>query len=162
MIPGTCKTMLEKIRAIKLEDVAGSVIDGNLEKLKALNIGQMMKGKNNKGEFFSPTHSDNPFFKSPEAGLAYARFKQRLFPDSPFNIANFRITGYYHETVSFSRRGNVVAAESNASFADKIQSEFKDTTLGLNPESHETAWNDVIKSHMLRILADKIGCDVSQ
>lgn len=161
MKPGTPAAMLQRIRGINLKEEAGFIIDQNLDKLKALNIGQMMQGKSNKGVLFSPTHSDNPFFKSPEKGLAYARFKQRLFPDSPFNIANFRITGYYQDGISFSRRGETVSAESNATFADKIQTEFNDSTLGLNENSKDRVWNDIIKSPMLHSLADKIGCDVT-
>ncbi len=160
MKPGTPAAMLSRMRAINLSQIAGDILEDNLDKLKALNQQQMMQGRNNKGELFSPTHTNNPFFKSPESALAYARWKQRLFPETPFNIANFRITGYYHDSISFSRRADVISAESNASFADKIQTEFKDSTLGLNQDSKQEAWSEIIRSPMLHQLANKIGCEV--
>lgn len=161
MKTGTPAAMLARMKAISMAEIAGNIMEDNLDKLKALNLKQMMQGRNNKGELFTPTHTNNPFFKSPESAMAYARWKQRIWPETPFNVANFKITGYYHESISFSRRADMISAESSASFADKIQSEFKDTTLGLNPDSKQEAWNDIIRSPMLHEMAGKIGCEVT-
>ena len=158
--PGTPAAMLQRIRQIRLEEEVGDILEQNLEELKQMNIAQMMQGRNNKGELFSPRHSENPFFKTPEKGLAYARWKQRLYPETPFDIANFTIVGYYHGSISFSRNADQLVADASASFAKNIDQEFNNSTLGLNPDSKEKAWEEIIRSPLLHTLADKIGCDV--
>ena len=160
MEPGTCKSMLERIRAIRLQEIAGDIIDQNLDVLRQYNLDQLMQGKNNIGEMLSPKHSENPWFKKPGAAGRYAAWKHRLNPLAPFDVPDLRITGVYHESISFTRRGDIVAAEASASFAPSIEATFNGTPLGLDEESMEKTWQEVIKSPMLHILADKIGCDV--
>lgn len=159
--PGTPRAMLERIRSINLEDVAGDVLEQNLEKLAEINKDQLMQGKNNKGEILRPLHTENPFFKSPESAIRYAKWKQNLFPQTPFNVPNLIITGYYHGTISFSRRAAQITAQSNASFADKIDSTFDQTPLGLNQDSKNIVWEEFLRSGMIQLLAPKIGCDAS-
>ena len=152
--------MLRKLEAIDLQEEVGLILDQNLDKLRELNLAQLMQGKNNKGELLSPKHSDNPYFKTPEAGLRYAAWKQRLFPETPFNIANLKITGVYHESISFSRHGDVVSSDASASFAGSIEQTFNGTPLGLDEDSKQTVRNTIIRIPLVRTLSNKIGCDV--
>ncbi len=158
--PGTPAAMLERIRSIRLEQEVGDILQGRTEELLILQKKQMMQGRNNKGELFAPLHSDNPFFKTPEAGLRYAGWKQKKFPETPFNVPNFIITGYYHGSLSFSVSSGSVVADASASFAKNIDQEFNNSVLGLNDDSKQTVWTEVVREPLVHVLADKIGCDV--
>lgn len=156
----TCAQMLRNIKAVNLRDEAGVIVDRNLAEIKELNIQQLMAGKNNKGEFLSPKHSESPFFKKPGAGLRYAAWKQKLFPETPFDVPNLIIIGTYHDSISFSRSSNTVTAQASASFAASIDRTFNNTPLGLNPESLNKAYTNIIRSPLIHTLAGKIGCGV--
>jgi hypothetical protein len=156
----TCAEMLRKLEAIDLQEEVGEIIDQNLEELKQLNLAQLMQGKNNQGQLLSPLHSDNPFFKTPEAGLRYAAWKKRLWPETPFNVANLKITGVLHDSLSFSRRGDTVSAQASAPFAPSVEQTFNGTPFGLDDESKKELWVLTIKRPLVMRLAIKIGCDV--
>lgn len=160
MIPGTIASMLERVRAIKLEAIAGDIIDQDLDVLRKMNLDQLMHGRNNMGEMLSPKHSENPWFKKPGAAGRYAAWKHRLNPLAPFDVPDLRITGVFHESISFTRRGEIVAAEASASFAPNINETFRGTALGLEEENIKKTWQEVIRSPMIHILSEKIGCDV--
>ena len=160
-MPGvTCAEMLRKLESIDLQEEVGGIIDQNLGELKQLNLAQLMQGKNNKGELLAPKHSENPFFKKPGAGLRYAAWKKRLFPETPFDVANLIITGVYHDSISFSRRGDTVSAEAAAPFAPSIEQTFNGTPLGLDSDSKKEFWIDTLKRPLVAALSIKIGCDV--
>lgn len=152
--------MLERIQAIRLESIAGDIIDQNLDKLRDLNLDQLMHGQNNIGEMLAPRHSESTWFKKPGAAARYATWKHNLNPLAPYDIPDLRITGVYHESISFTRRGEIVAAEASASFAPSIKATFNEP-LGLTNENMSVTWEEVIKSPMLRVLAEEIGCEVT-
>lgn len=158
--PGTPAAMLERIRSIRLEQEVGDILQANTDLLVEFQKKQMMQGKNNKGVLFSPLHSENPWFKKPGAGLRYAGWKARKFPETPFDVPNFIITGYYHGSLSFSVSAGNVVADASASFAKNIDQEFNNSVLGLNDDSKRTVWTDVVREPLVHVLADKIGCDV--
>ena len=152
--------MLRRIRAINLVNEVGDIVGQNLDQITALQKKQLMQGKDNKGQLFSPKHSENPFFKTPQAALNYAAWKQKITPETPFDVPNFYINGYYHSSISFAREGQIISAEATASFADKIDQEFNNSVLGLNPDSKSEAWNEIIRGPLVKELAGKIGCSV--
>jgi len=158
---GTVLAMLERIRGINLAQEVGVIAGENLEEFTTLQKKQMMQGKNNKGELFAPKHSENPFFKTPAAGLRYAKWKQKLFPETPFDVANLIITGYYHDSISFVVATDTITAQSSASFAGNIDNTFQNTALGLDPESKAEVWTEVLRGPLVRTLAEKIGCGIS-
>lgn len=156
----TAAEMLRRLQAISIEGTVGPIIDQNLERLTLLNLKQLKQGKNNRGELLSPKHSENPFFKTPQAAANYAAWKHRLNPDAPYDVPDLKITGVYWDSISFERRGNTVTADASAPFAGKIAQTFNGTPLGLDDDSHQEAYYNIIRSPMLHSLADQIGCSV--
>ena len=151
--------MLQRVQKINLEEIAGPIFDKNTEKIKQYNIAQLMQGKNNKGELLSPRHSDNPFFKSRESALRYAGWKKKLYPETPFDIPNLKITGLTHDELSFKRKGSIVMADSAVPWAPNIAKTYSDTAFGLDKNSLNLVFVEVLRAPMGRELARRIGCD---
>ena len=159
---GTCAEMLRRIQATNLQDIAGDIIQGKEDAIIQINKDQLMQGLNNKGVLLSPKHSENPWFKKPGAGLRYAEWKKRLFPETPFDVPNLIVIGVYHRSMTAIRNGNVVTFGATADFAPNIDLTFNNTALGLNEDGLNRAWLEIVKPPLLRIVATKIGCSVSK
>jgi len=156
----TIAEMLRKVRAVNIVDITGDIMEQHTDELAEYNRKQLMQGKNNKDELLSPKHSENPFFKSRESALRYAGWKHRMNPLAPFDVPDLRINGFYHDSISFSRRADTLTADSNAPFAGKIESTFKNTALGLNQESKETVYAEIIRSPLVHEAANRLGVSV--
>ena len=153
----TIAGMLRKIQELDFEQVAEAAISKYTTEIEVLQKKQMMQGKNNKGELFSPRHSENPWFKKEGAGYRYAVWKQRRNPETPFDVPNFYINGYYHNSIFVTVSNRRVNIESNATFAPDIDAVFQNTALGLNTDSKVIAYETFIKPEMLRITQPILG-----
>ena len=153
----TIAQMIRNIQNLDFEAEAETAVSMYTKEIEALQKKQMMQGKNNKGELFSPRHSENPWFKKEGAGLRYAAWKQRITPETPFDVPNFYVNGYYHNSIFVSVSGRRVNIESNATFAPDIDAVFQNTALGLNQDSKVIVWESFVKPQMLLQVAPKIG-----
>lgn len=144
-----------RLAAFDIRKETGTIIEDNSGVVLDIQKRQLLSGKDSKGELLQSILTD-PYFITPQAAVKYANWKHKLFPETPYGIANYIITGYYHGSIFISVVGNVVTTDASASFAKSI-AQKNPTALGLNNQSKQTLWSDVIKSPLLRKLQDKIG-----
>lgn len=118
---------------------------------------QLMKGEGVDGRPLSPKISQDPYFKSPESAKRYADWKHQLYPETPYDVANLTITGYYHNSLSLTATITRVQYDAGASFSNSIAAKYGNKQLGLNDDSLTTAWNKVVKPSFITIFTYKVG-----
>lgn len=153
---GTLADMNRRVQALSLTDLAAAIIAQNATELADIQRKQLMQGKNNEGDLLGPRHSENPFFKSPESALRYARWKQKITPETPFDVPNLYINGQYHGGIFIKVAGDKVTTDSKSPLAGKINNTFKGKQLGLNSDSKVTAFKDHIRSPLVKAVASQL------
>ena len=116
-----------------------------------------MAGINAEGKPLSPKYSEDPYFKSRESALRYARWKQKLFPDTPFDTPNLIITGVFHAGITVSRAGEQLRFEGKASFSGSVAAKYGGTELGLSPDSKQKAYREIVKPELVAAMREKIN-----
>lgn len=123
--------------------VISEVVVQNESVLLELQKSQILAGLNKNGEYFSPTYSQDNYFKSVEKANRYAAFKgeigqgflsiyKDLFPSKPFDVPDLRVVGVFQDSIYI--KGNSASLEVGATYRDseKINSKYGNTVLGEN------------------------------
>lgn len=140
---------MRRLDLFNLVTVAGDNVQRNEDKIKDLNINQLMAGLNSEGQPLGPKYSEDPYFKTPQAAAKYAAWKHRLFPETPYNRPNLIIIGTYHDSITVRRNANAINFRATASFASSIAAKYGNKELGLSPDSKLQAWR-IIKPGVVR------------
>ena len=152
--------MERRIARVNLTNIAGDIIDRNVDQVREKNIHQLMMGIGSDGRPLSPKYSEDPWFKKPGAGLRYAAWKKKLFPETPFDTPNLIIVGVYHNSIGVRRSGAVINFNATASFAGSVQAKYGDKQLGLSPYSKKEVWAEIVRSPMIREISSITGIKV--
>lgn len=153
---GTIAAMSRLVQSLDFNVVAAQAIEPHTDKLAELNRKELMKGKGNDGKLLSPRHSQNPFFKTPQSALRYARWKQRITPETPFDVPNLFIVGQYHGSISFQVEANRLTADASSPLAGKIEKTFRNTALGLNPDAKVEAYEGYLRNDFVKAVANHL------
>jgi hypothetical protein len=145
----TVAELVRRLKKIDITKIAGDSLQRNSDKVRELNIQQLMQGLNAEGQPLSPKYSDDPYFKSRESALRYARWKKKLFPETPFDTPNLIIIGTYHNSITAKRMGNQVQFRASATFASSIAAKYGNKELGLSPDSKTTAYNEIVRPDLV-------------
>lgn len=159
---GTALAMLKKMAQVNLFAMAADIIDNNREAIADINREQLHQGLNRFGRPLSPKYSEDPYFTTAAAAKAYADWKHRLFPDTPYDTPNLIINGYFHSSISMRVVGDSARFEASASFAKSIEGKYNNSALGLNEGGKTEAFNTIIRPPLVRRLADKLGVNTSK
>src|SRR5689334_8615887 len=91
----TVAEMARRFQAINLIQEAAEIISQDPGELEALQKRQLLKGLDNQGRPLSPKYTEDPYFKTVEAAIRYAKWKQTITPDPdrPWDVPNLFITG---------------------------------------------------------------------
>ena len=138
-----------RLKKVDITKIAGQSLQRNSDKVRELNIQQLMQGLNSEGQQLSPKYSEDPYFKSRESALRYARWKKKLFPDTPFDVPNLIIIGTFHNSVTAKRAGNQVQFRASATFASSIAAKYGNKELGLSPDSKQTAYREIVRPDLV-------------
>ncbi len=157
----TIAEMNRRIESISLQDIAGNIVDANIDQVRDMQIKQLMQGLNRDGMPLSPKYSEDPWFKKPGAGLRYAAWKKRLFPETPFDTPNLIVVGVYHNSISVKRSGDSINWSADASFAGSIDQKYADKALGMNKETKHEVWTDIVRSPMIQEISSITGMKIS-
>ena len=152
----TIAGLLRKVQSVSLKELTGAIIASNTAKMEDLQRAQLLRGENNKGQPL-PSILNDPYFTTPQKAKNYADWKQKLFPGSPYGIANYIVTGVYHGRISVKREGDSVTTTNSATFASDIASKNNNAELGLNEKSQEQAYWSVIRQPLIRQVNQIIG-----
>lgn len=146
-----------RLATVDLIQIAGDILQRNEAQVRELNIQQLMAGLNNQGRQLSPKYSEDPYFKKPGAGLRYAAWKKKLFPETPFDVPNLIIVGTLHNSVTARRAGDQVQFAASASFAGSVAAKYGNSELGLSPESKQTAFRTIVKQPLVAEICNITG-----
>lgn len=127
------------LKSFNFEEEAKKIVIDNKDILVEMNRQQMIDGQTNEGKDITPTHIQDPFFKTPESAKAYVRFKQKLpgIPKSSIKkpeTPNLFINGFFHNSLHAVDVSSGIKIQSNIILADKITRKFKNI-LGVKPEN---------------------------
>ena len=153
----TMADFAKKLDKFNMRKATGDILSKNEEKLKDMNIEQLMQGKNSEGKPLSPKYSEDPYFKSREAALNYARWKKRLFPQTPFDTPNLIIVGRFHSSVFVRRSGDQLQFGATVAFAGSVASKYGEKELGLSPENKGKVWSDIVKNPLVEEFCRQTG-----
>lgn len=134
-----------------------SIMAAKRNELVELQKEQLHKGIGRDGRYLSPKHSEDPYFKSRESALRYARWKKDLFPDSTYDVPNLFIVGVYHGSISIDVSKSDVRYQASATFAPDIDSKYGNNVLGLTDESKSSAWRELLRQPIVKELKQKTG-----
>lgn len=154
---GTIANFLANLDKVDIIQVASDSLHREEPKLKALNIKQLMAGQNNKGQPLSPKYSEDPYFKTASAAAAYAAWKKKLFPETPFDTPNLIIRGDTHASLQVKVNRNQINFSFGVKWGGDISSKYKDTELGLSPESKVIAYNTIVQPDIVNTICQVTG-----
>lgn len=154
--------MLKRIEAANPKKLVGPILEQHTPEIEDLQRKQLMQGLDSEGKLLAPLISEDTYFKSPQAAKNYADWKHKMYPETPYNVANLRITGYYQENISAFVTDTSVHYKSNASFAGSVGSKYQGKQLGLNPDSKKKAHVNIIKAPLLLTTSLIVGCKIKR
>lgn len=139
---GTMAAYLRKLEAFDLNRTTGRELAKIPEKIKDLNIKQLMAGQDRYGKPLSPKYSQDPYFKTAAQARQYADWKKRLYPETPYDTPNLIIRGDYHNSIVVDGDEHVISFYTNTTinFGISVESKYKGNQLGLTPKSRKKAW----------------------
>lgn len=132
----TIAEMARRFKAINLTEEAAGVMEQTAEEIADLNRRQLYQGLDRDGKPLSPKYTEDPYFKSVEAAIRYAKWKQQITPDParPWDVPNLFIVGRFHGSIGVDVSGDKYQMNSSDPNASDIGAKFK-TALGLNESS---------------------------
>jgi len=95
---------------------------------------QLLMGKGSDGEDLKPGYLEDPYFKTRQAAMNYAVWKQKTTPSfgRNLNAPNLFITGYYHNQFKIFVYPDAVYIFNLAPFGEEVNNKYsgKATVLG--------------------------------
>jgi hypothetical protein len=83
-------------------------------------------------------YSEDPFFKTPQAALEYANWKQSLGhsdSDKPFDVPDLFINGYTHHNLTVKVSGGKAVFQPEVPWATEVEDKYGGKAFGLAPDS---------------------------
>lgn len=149
---------IDKLKAFSAHDQVLTIVEDHGEMLADLQRHQMLEGRGVDGEFIKPGYSENPYFKTPEAGLRYGRWKQKITPNPqrPVDTPNLIINGFFHKSIYAKFNGDDFEMESDAPFGEEVFAVHKNAQ-GLNEEKRLLFAENVTVPEFRKVLHEKTG-----
>jgi len=153
--------MIDALGAFDAEKEMVNIVDHNKQKVLDLQREQMMEGRGIDGQFIRPFYSENPYFKTMEQSQAYARWKQKITPNSkrPLDVPNLFINGRFHDSLFVEVGGNEFDIDATDYDATDIMSVHKNA-IGLNDASRLEFAEKITIPEFGKVLKEKTGIDI--
>jgi len=128
-----------KIKKMQFGIVSKTVdfINKNAEKIVEINKEQLMEGSNNKGNTLTPDYYSDPYFKTREAAIKYANWKQKITPNKKrkINAPNLFINGRFHNDFGFYKTKLGIGIDAKSSFSTTIKTKYAGQIFGITTEN---------------------------
>lgn len=147
---------ISKLQAFKAEDEVPAIVTENAGDLVKLQKEQLSEGRGIDGEFIRPLYSENPYFKTPEAAMRYAKYKQKITPNPlrPLDVPNLFINGrYVYDNIFVRLTKNVFSLE-----ADGIGQQILDehpNAAGLDAEKRAIFAEKIVLPQFKKVFKEK-------
>lgn len=165
------KNKIEQLRKLSqtissVPQIVDNVVSDNKDILLSLNRDQMLLGRDNEGNILSPSYLLDPYFKTQEAALNYARMKYSLeqqhksliwnpvylFPDKDKNTPNLIVTGLFQDHLFITTGSGKYEISSTYIDSSDINRKYNNKVFGLAPQSRNYFWLEYIKPILLKAL----------
>lgn len=154
------KKRIEKMidRLNTVPEVVELVVRDQQDTLVSLNKDQMLLGRNTDGKVLTPDYLSDPYFKTREEALFYARMKYRLesqhnarishplnYPNKGRNTPNLIVTGPFQDAMRIRLTSDAFFIDSGYNESKEIERKYQHKVFGLSPESREYFYEKYIK-----------------
>ena len=144
---------LKVLKDFDHQEEAKKITIDNKDLFVDANRQNLVDGKTNEDKKITPSHTKDPYFKTPKAAKAYIRFKQKLpgIPKSSIKspeTPNLYINGFFHNSIKAVPSSKGISIDSNVVLGDKITKKFKNV-LGVTTKDKIKFSNDVILTKLL-------------
>lgn len=151
---GTVKQIRDRYSdAIKgVSEVVSKTTNDNKDVLLSLNRDQMLLGRNNAGDTFTPGYLNDPYFKTQTKAQAYKKMKiglekqhsgrmrfsnVQLYPDKDSDTPNLIVTGPFQDSMYITLSSSEYTLGSTYIDASDINAKYNNAVFGLAPRSKE-------------------------
>lgn len=125
---------------VDMNNVIGQAVGRNATAILDLNRSQLWDGKGTDGEDLSPNYLEDPFFKTREQAIGYAKWKQAITRNPNRNLfaPNLFINGFYYKSLRLTLAPEAFEIVAGNSFSMKIEQKY-DAAEGLTEKNIEEA-----------------------
>lgn len=135
------RRLSQNLKTLNIVEMIQSLMQENEALLLSLQKDQLNAGLDGEGNSFRLKYSQDPYFKSPEAGRRYGAWKHSmnkgtntLFPVRDVDTPNLRINGnLFHNLINISvTRGSLIINADSPIIVD-LERKYGQALLGLSP-----------------------------
>jgi hypothetical protein len=130
---------------------------GNVNWIEEANRNQLWDGKNAEDKDLSPKYSEDPYFKTREAGERYAKWKQVITP-SPNrdpDVPNLYINGAFYRKIFARIQSKFIDVITSSNLGAAIVSKYRNI-LGLTIKNKELFAKERISPDLKQVMDRKI------
>lgn len=148
---------MERWRSLDLVQEAATILAKRENVLAEMNVNQLASGKGADGQYL-PRYRDDPYFKTPEAAIAYEDWKALISPDKskPKGVMDFFITGYTYYSVFAKVDGRKIKHGASVPFENSIDTKAP-FAFGLNQDSLNSLWANIVRRELIITIKRKTG-----
>ena len=148
------KNLKNRIQKLDINKIIKNIFDEGyfIDWIIQTNKDQLWEGKTAYGDDITPSYSNDPYFKTREAALRYAAWKQKITPSSKRNkdTPNLYINGAFYGSIDEKVNTTNIETITKTSLGRDIVSKYP-TALGITPKSRK----ELAKSKLLPIFREK-------
>jgi len=123
---GTIASLQRRLKGINVANMASKSVDNTKQYYMFQNNLQLYDGKFNDGSDIHPNYLEDPYFKTQQQAIGYAKYKRRITPNPKRNFytPNLFINGFYHDSRKIDVEGQRIIFNSDAQFASSIDIKY--------------------------------------
>ena len=169
---GTVKQIRDRYGdALKgISEVVSKTANDNKDVLLSLNRDQMLLGRNNAGDTFTPGYLNDPYFKTQAKAQAYKKMKiglekqhsgrmrfsnVQLYPNKDSDTTNLIVTGPFQDSMYITLSSGEYTLGSTYVDASDINAKYNNAVFGLAPRSKEYFYKYWIHPAIVKYLKEK-------
>lgn len=172
-IMGTIKQIRERFRKAEgnISEVINNAVTENKDVILSLNRDQMLLGRNNAGDIFTPGYLDDPYFKTNQQAQAYLEMKinlesqhssrmrfsnVQLYSDKSSDTPNLIVTGPFQDAMYITVSADEYSIGSAYIDASDINAKYNNAVFGLAPKSKEYFYKNWVHPAIIKYIKEKL------
>lgn len=140
-----------------IPDTINQAVAQDADEMLSLRKDEILLGRNSDGEPFTPSYTDDPYFHSREAAIAYGERKYRLlslhnmriehvlgYPNKDDDTPNLIVRGDFQDGMFIHAGGDTHEIGSTYEDAGAIDSKYDHKVFPLGPEARAYFWKYIL------------------
>lgn len=145
----TIYDMLQKFKSFDIVTATAEIMKDNEQDVVELNRQQLLKGLTADNDVVGDYRS-----------MGYALMKERMNPLAGFGNVDLKFTGEFYTGFTLIIDGNQYVIFSVNWKTNKLVKKYGDGIFGLNAESRQKLWSDIVRHKLIQKLASHTGCTI--